>query len=170
MLGDWKGSDSPLRESIVKAAAVDSYLNRVYTNASGGQIEVYVGYYANQQTDKWIHSPKNCLPGGGWEPVRAGRTSIDVGAPSPVVVNEYLIQKGLSRFLVLYWYQERGRVIASEYMAKFWLVADAMTRNRTDGALVRVLSSPDGGEDRARARMVSFLHTLYPELTKAVPD
>jgi EpsI family protein len=87
-----------------------------------------------------------------------------------ITVNEYLIEKGPAQYLVLYWYQAHGRVIASEYSGKAWLVFDAITRNRTDGALVRVLTSTRNGEDQARTRAVQFVQSLYPRLSAFIPD
>jgi EpsI family protein len=81
-----------------------------------------------------------------------------------------VIQQDQNKQLVFYWYQGRGRVIASEYAGKFWMVADAISRNRTDGALVRVITSMNDGEDKARARLVSFTQTLFPSLDKLIPD
>ena len=169
-LDDWRGQDQPLEERIVKAVGVNDYVNRTYADHSGQPIGVYVGFYASQRTGETIHSPKNCLPGTGWEPVRAGRRTIALGSAPPIVVNEYLVEKDSNRYLVLYWYQAHGRVVASEYNGKVWLVVDAITRNRTDGALVRVFTPMKDGEDKARARAVQFVRALYPHLSKFIPD
>ena len=165
----WQGQDDPLGNRIVSALGVSDYVNRSYT--SGGQrIDLYLGYYQSQRTGETIHSPKNCLPGAGWEPVRAGRLTIPMAVSPPIVVNEYLVEKGPAQFLVLYWYQAHGRVIASEYSGKAWLVFDAITRNRTDEALVRVLTPIRNGEDQARARVVQFVQALYPRLSTFIPN
>jgi EpsI family protein len=169
VLESWQGADSPIVPRIVKAVGVDDYLNRVYANRSGNPVAFYVGYYQSQQTGDWVHSPKNCLPGTGWEPVSAGRLTLDVPG-HPVWVNQYLVKKGLDRELVLYWYQARGRVIASEYWGKVWLVADAITRNRTDVALVRISTPTLDGEERARNRAVEFAQAAYPHLNQFLPD
>jgi EpsI family protein len=168
-LGDWQGNDEPLEQRIVEAVGVDEYLNRRYRNKDGRQVEIYVGYYGSQRTGETIHSPKNCLPGAGWQPVRAGHLAIDTPGGAPIVVNEYLIEKGLERVLSLYWYQGRGRVVASEYEAKFWMVLDAMTRNRTDGALVRILTSAKDGDMPARVRVIEFLRVIFPHLKESIP-
>jgi EpsI family protein len=169
-LGNWHGQERALPKRIVDAAGVDDYLNREYLDHSGQSVEVYVGYYGTQRTGETIHSPKNCLPGAGWEPVRAGHLAIPMATASPILVNEYLIEKDGNRDLVLYWYQARGRVIASEYSGKIWLVVDAITRSRTDGALVRLFTSTRDGEDKARERAVKFAQLLYPELSKFIPE
>ena len=170
VLGNWQGADSPIMPRIVKAASVDDYLNRVYTNGSGAPVAFYVGYYESQQTGDWVHSPKNCLPGTGWEAMKAGRVIIDVPGRSPIQVNQYLVKKGLDELVVLYWYQGRGRVIASEYLGKVWLVADAITRNRTDVALVRISTPTGDGEERARKGLVEFAQAAYPRLTQFLPE
>jgi EpsI family protein len=169
-LGDWTGQDSPLAPRITKALGVDDYLSRVYTDGKGHPLGVYIGYYRSQRTGDTIHSPKNCLPGAGWEPVRSGLVTIELPRQPPMRVNEYLIEKGLDRQMVLYWYQGRGRVVASEYWGKLWLVMDAITRNRTDGALVRLVTPILDGEAQARVREVEFVRALYPRLNDFIPD
>jgi EpsI family protein len=166
----WLGHENPLEAQIVSVLGVSDYLNRAYTSSGKLPVDLYVGYYQSQRTGKTIHSPQNCLPGAGWEPVRAGHLTIPITAMPAITVNEYLIEKGPAQYLVFYWYQAHGRVIASEYSGKAWLVIDAMTRNRTDGALVRVLTSTRDGEDQARARAVQFVQGLYPRLGRFIPD
>ncbi len=169
-LEDWKGREQPLEQRFVEAAGVDDYLNRIYVDSGGNPVALYVGYYNSQRTGDTIHSPKNCLPGSGWEPVRSGRLKIEVPNGPPILVNEYVVEKGLERDLVLYWYQGRGRVVASEYWGKVWQVVDAITRNRTDGALVRVWTPTQDGDRKARARAVEFVQTLYPRLSQLLPN
>ncbi len=169
-LANWQGQDQPLELRIVEALGVNDYLNRIYADRSGHSVGLYVGYYQSQRTGQTIHSPKNCLPGAGWEPVRSGRLSIPMATTPPIEVNEYLVEKDAERYLVLYWYQAHGRVVASEYSGKVWLVLDAIARNRTDGALIRLFTPTRGGEDRARARAVQFVQALYPQLSKFIPD
>ncbi len=169
-MGGWLGQDDPLEARIVSALGVSDYAHRAYMRSGGQPVDLYVGYYKSQRTGETIHSPKNCLPGAGWEPVRAGRLTIPMAAAPTIVVNEYLVEKGPAQYLVLYWYQSHGRVIASEYSGKAWLVFDAITRNRTDAALVRVLTTTRNGEDQARARAVQFVQVLYPRLNTFIPD
>ena len=166
----WLGQDDPLEARIVSVLGVTDYANRAYKSSDGEPVNLYVGYYQSQRTGETIHSPKNCLPGAGWEPLRAGRLTIPMAAAPAIVVNEYLVEKGPAQYLVLYWYQSHGRVIASEYSGKAWLVFDALTRNRTDAALVRVLTSTRNGEEKARAHAVQFIQALYPRLNTFIPD
>lgn len=166
----WLGQDDPLEARIVSALGVSDYVSRGYISGGGPPVGLYVGYYQSQRTGETIHSPKNCLPGAGWEPVRGGRLTIPMPAAPAIVVNEFLVEKGPAQYLVLYWYQAHGRVIASEYSGKAWLVFDAITRNRTDAALVRVLTSTTNGEEQARVRVVQFVQGLYPRLNTFIPD
>jgi EpsI family protein len=169
-LGSWAGKDQPLEERIVQAVGVSDYTNRIYFSQEDGFAQLYVGYYASQRTGDTIHSPKNCLPGAGWDPVRSGYARIVVPGGRQIVVNEYVIQQGLDKALVFYWYQGRGRVIASEYSGKFWMVTDAISRNRTDGALVRLVTSMNDGEEKARARLESFAKLVFPRLDAIIPN
>jgi EpsI family protein len=120
-----------------------------------------------------MHSPLNCLPGSGWQPLSSGRQTIQIAGAAPIEVNRYLIQKGGESMLVLYWYQSHGRVIASEYWGKYYMVADAIRMNRTDAALVRVIVPIGGtkaaGEHQAEATGVEFVRALFPLLARHLP-
>jgi len=168
-IGNWQGRPTlPLSERIVAFLGVTEYLSRVYINSGPAPIDLYIGYYQSQRTGETIHSPKNCLPGGGWAPVRSDRIKIPIGAGA-VEVNRYIIQKGLDKALVLYWYYGAGRVIASEYQAKIYLVLDAIRKNRTDGALVRVVFPVIDSEKNAEQEAVDFVKSLFPLLSRNLP-
>jgi EpsI family protein len=169
-LGAWSGEPIPLPERIVDAVGLDDYINRVYRNPGAGAVTLFISYYRTQGTGETIHSPKNCLPGAGWLPLASRRLSIAVAGYAPIAVSEYLVARDTDRVLVLYWYQERGRVIASEYSAKFWLTADAITRDRTDGALVRVTTPVAGDRPAAERRAVAFMRTIFPHLSRYIPN
>ena len=119
-----------------------------------------------------MHSPQNCLPGSGWTPVDFARVELPLSGGANIRVNRYVLAKGLNRLLVLYWYQEHGRVVASEYWAKFYLVSDAIRMNRSDGALVRVMTSLAQNEsmDTAQQRSVALLQDVFPLIHKYVPE
>jgi len=168
-VGNWKGQEQPIPERIVQAVGVSDYTNRVYFQPTEPPVQLYIGYYASQRTGDTIHSPKNCLPGAGWDPISAGYATIPLTTARQIVVNDYVIQKDLNKQMVLYWYQGRGRVIASEYAGKFWTVTDAISRNRTDGALVRLVTPINGNEASARARLVDFTQGLFPQLDEIIP-
>lgn len=170
-LGNWSGTDAaPLDANTMRVLGVDDYVLRGYATPAA-QVGLYIGYYRSQRQGDTIHSPMNCLPGAGWVPVEGGRTTI-AGASGPVEVNRYLIQKGEDRQVALYWYQGRGRTVASEYWSKIFLVWDAARRNRTDGALVRVLSPVAYGEDPTEAdrRAAGFAADIFPLLARFVPE
>jgi EpsI family protein len=168
-LATWTGEERPIQDRIVQAVSVSDYTNRVYVDQADASVQVYIGYYVTQRTGDTIHSPKNCLPGAGWDPIHSGYATVSVPGGRRIVVNEYVIQQDLDKEMVFYWYQGRGRVIASEYWGKFWMVADAISRNRTDGALVRLITPMDDGEVNARARLVGFTRLLFPHLDNIIP-
>ncbi|MGH9486272.1 MAG: exosortase C-terminal domain/associated protein EpsI [Terriglobales bacterium] len=130
--------------SVLKAS---DYLLRDYRMQggplAGAQAQLFVAYYRNQSAGDAMHSPKNCLPGAGWEPVTNDRIPLGMNAPDgkPALVNRYVVENSGARDIVLYWYQAQGRIIASEYWGKFYLVWDAMREHRRDGAIVRVVVS-----------------------------
>ena len=170
-LASWNGKEEPIDEKILQAVGVSDYTNRAYLDQTSKAVQLYVGFYASQRTGDTIHSPKNCLPGEGWDPIRSGYATISVPGGRRIVVNEYVIERDQDqdKQLVFYWYQGRGRVIASEYRAKFWMVADAISRNRTDSALIRLITPMSDGEAKARARLETFTQLLFPNLDDLIP-
>jgi EpsI family protein len=167
-ISSWHSEDLPFDAEDIKKIGVDDYTNREYFGGSR-PIELYIGYYKDQRSGDAIHSPKNCLPGAGWEPVRSTRVQIGSG-DKPVLVNEYIVEKGTSRDLVLYWYQTHGRIVASEYWAKFWLVADGVRHRSTDGAMIRVWTTAEDGEESAQARATDFARRVYPQVSEFLPN
>lgn len=173
-LGEWQGQRAPdLEADVIQVLGVDDYLSRIYSLNGEPILSVYVGYYESQRRGDTIHSPMNCLPGAGWTPVSAERTQITTDAGVPIDVNRVLIQKGEERQVALYWYQGRGRSVANEYWSKAFLVWDAATRNRTDGALVRVISpvrpsDPSGAVADERTRR--FVRAAYPHFASYLPE
>jgi len=171
----WRGHlNKPLDADVLRVLGADDYMTRTYSSPSGVIADLYVGYYASQREGDTIHSPLNCLPGSGWEPVKRERTAIDVGAAQPIVVNQLLIQNGLDRQAVLYWYQSHGRVVASEYWGRAYLALDALRLNRTDGAIVRVVVpvAADDQDAEAAAQHVAqqFTRLVYPIVTSYLPN
>ena len=133
-------------------------------------VYLYVGYYQSQRTGATYHSPKNCLPGAGWQFVDSEQIPVMLARGDAPVINKVVIQKGLDKQVILYWYQDRGRIIASEYWAKGFLVWDSMTKKRTDGSLVRT-SVPVVGksEEQAFAEGFEFLRDVFPLLGQYLP-
>lgn len=178
VLDDWRGrQEPPLRDDILAVLGVDDYLTRVYFNEGlKSGVGIYIGYYGSQRQGDTMHSPQNCLPGAGWEFVNHSLVPVTVptdltsGGSRDVVVNRYLIRKGLDQQIVLYWYQAHDRVVASEYWAKYYLIRDAMRMNRTDGALVRVTAPVLAtGEAAAEETAKSFVRALFPRLSTYIP-
>jgi len=177
-VGTWRGvQEPPFDPRVLAQLGVDDYVTRTYYSSERSAVGLYIGYYGSQRQGDTMHSPKNCLPGSGWEPLSNAVLPIRVSsggssAPSEMIeVNRYLIQKGMDRQLVLYWYQSHGRVVASEYWAKYYLVRDAVRLNRTDGALIRTVTPivGDDGETHAEALAVGFVKDLFPTLDGYIP-
>lgn len=171
----WSGRDGPrFTEEIEKVLGVDEYLNRYYFAPGEPFASLYVGYYQSQREGDTIHSPLNCLPGAGWMPVVTGRTEIKVeGRESPIIVNQFVIEKGLDRQVVLYWYQSHGRVVASEYWSKAYLIYDAVRLNRSEAAMIRVISPvlpSDGNDAAAIQRATAFVQAVFPHLGRSLPS
>lgn len=174
--GAWSATaDSPLDEEILKVLGVDDYVSRIYYRPDRAAVGLYMGYYGSQRQGDTIHSPQNCLPGAGWEAVAQGRLRIANadGRGRDMIVNRYIVQKGLERQLVLYWYQSHGRVVASEYWSKFYLIADAIRINRTDGAMVRVIAPMAAGDETgasAEGAAEDFVRAIVPALPAYLPE
>lgn len=168
-------ADAPLDDDVLKVLGVDDYLSRIYYGPGRSAVGLYMGFYASQRQGDTIHSPLNCLPGAGWEPVEQGRLHIANadGQGRDITVNRYIVQKGLERQLVLYWYQAHGRVVASEYTSKAYLIHDAIRMNRTDGSMVRVIAPLHGlQDDGAAAEQLAqeFVRAIFPSLPAYLPQ
>jgi EpsI family protein len=168
-LAYWHGEERPLQRQVIDVVSASDLINRLYFDPTGQPILLYIGYYESQRTGSTIHSPKNCLPGAGWEPIHSGRATISLRDGREIVVNESVIQRDQDRQLVFYWYQGRGRVLADEYVGKFWMVADAISRNRTDGALIRVITPITDEQPAPRNRLMVFTQALVPYLDEFIP-
>jgi EpsI family protein len=167
-LQGWQGRDVALDDDVLAQLGVDDYINRRYVAADAPAVALYVGYYASQRQGDTIHSPQNCLPGAGWRPVTAERTTVDLGGRT-IPVNRFIIQKGLDRQAVFYWYQGRSRVVASELANKAWLMLDAARLRRTDGGLVRAITPVSSTPDAAFAALTTFSTALFPYLSSRLP-
>jgi EpsI family protein len=176
-LDGWQGQRLPdFEDRIEKVLGVDEYLNAAYVSRGRPSVGLYMGYYASQREGDTMHSPLNCLPGAGWLPVQQRRTTIDVEdsrGPRSIEVNNFIIEKGLERQVVIYWYQSHGRVVASEYYGKVYLVLDAVRLNRTDGAMIRVvvpiLGSEAGAQQHAEQAGINFTRVLFRQLDRFLP-
>ncbi len=172
VIGAWRGvNDTALAPDVLQMLKLSDYLMRRYVDPAGDSTWLYIGYWQSRRRGADIHSPKNCLPGGGWEPVEATRLTIPVGgSKGPVTVNRYLIQKDRQMQVVIYWFQAQGTVVAGELGAKIQMVRSAIYQNRTDGALVRLSSPVSGTVQETTDRMVQYVQMLYPVLRDYLPD
>jgi EpsI family protein len=136
-LGDFTGTPNPpLNDAVLGRLLADSYLSRTYHSGSI-QADLFIAFYARQRSGESMHSPKHCLPGAGWEIWDYGSTEIPVDGHL-VLVNKYSVQRAGDRRLVLYWYQSKTRIVASEYLGKLLLARDALLQNSTAGSIVRI--------------------------------
>ncbi|HKD86222.1 MAG TPA: EpsI family protein [Terriglobales bacterium] len=164
---DWK-----LDKETLDILKVTDYLNRGYWTPGMNQdlLGLYIGYFRSQRTGASIHSPKNCLPGAGWNPVQASVYQLPLDGGRTVPVNLYILRKALDEEMVLYWYQSHGRIIASEYWGKFYLVYDALRLNRTDAALVRITVPVDNGDEAtAKRRAITFAKQVASDVDQIIP-
>lgn len=176
----WVGQELGLAEDVLEKLQVSDYMMRVYVPANdlnqdeeavqNGHVSLYVGFYQSQRTGATYHSPKNCLPGAGWQIAESKTVPISLADGSVITINKVMIQKGLERQIILYWYHDRGRIIASEYWAKAWMVWDAMSINRTDGALVRISVPVVTDSEQAFRQGVGFLKDMWDDLLTHMPD
>ena len=175
-LGDWRQVGAPitLEESVASNLAADDYHSISLANPSAAaQVGFFSAWYADQ-SEGGVHSPEICLPGGGWEIAWLERTDIteEMNWPTPFNINRAIIQKGETRMMVYYWFEQKGRKIAWDMSAKFWLMADGIRTGRTDGALVR-LTTPiraDEEDADAEARLRDVLNNVVERLPRFIPD
>jgi len=161
-IAGFTGSDGPpLDERVLSKLLCDAYLSRLYRN-SNIEADLFIAYYAQQRAGESMHSPKHCLPGAGWEIWDYASTDIPVGNRS-FKVNKYAISHESNRSLVLYWYQSKTRIIASEYLGKILLARDALLQHGTAGSIVRVIV-PDRPGALAEAR--TFASGVIPQVER----
>ncbi|TMQ28557.1 MAG: VPLPA-CTERM-specific exosortase XrtD [Nitrospirae bacterium] len=173
-LDGWVGTSLTMEKQYIDVLRFDDYVLADYRFDVGQSVNLYVAYYRSQRKGQSAHSPQSCLPGGGWE--ISSFNSMDLPARSGMVrslhVNRALIQKDSQKQIVLYWFKQRDRILNNEYLVKFYLFWDALSRGRTDGALVRITSlvGPGETEDIVDQRLLRFVSTIEPELARYVPD
>jgi EpsI family protein len=171
-VGDWHMTAQGVMEPEVQAVLrADDYLNRYYEDGSGRKANFYVAYWRSQRAGQTPHSPKNCLPGSGWIWTVSDTIAIDVpGRTQPIGVNRYIVSKGEYKSVVLYWYQSRDRVVASEYKAAVFSVADALRYNHTDTSLVRiVVGVGPQGEKAANETATDMVKAFFATLRQYFP-
>ena len=178
-LGSWSSVDVPIETAVLRILGDGQFLNRLYyldaqkaESPIGTPVSLFIAYFPSQRTGTSIHSPQNCLPGAGWSFESSGKTTITDTRGQGYRVGDYMITDGTNRQEVLYWYRSHGRTVASDYAAKVDLIVDAARLNRTDGALVRVITPVGRNETdlHAHQRLVSFASLSAPLLPSFIPD
>lgn len=177
-IGGWNAQDFPLDNETLSVLGDGRFLNRVYSDVGPNgrtlvpPVSLFIGYFPTQRSGQSIHSPQNCLPGAGW----AFLSSQVINLPSvngrPYPVGEYLIGNAGEKQVVLYWYLAHGRSVANDYKAKAYMMLDALRWNRTDGALVRIVTqvAPNESLDTAQQRAIHFASQVTPLLPKFIPN
>ena len=172
-LDGWTSTDIPIDKETLDILGPGDFLLRLYENQdpSPTYVDLFIAYFRSQRAGDTMHSPQNCLPGAGWTPVENTHITLSLPGHVPFPANRYVIAKGDSRQLVLYWYWAHDRGVASEYWAKFYLVADSIKLNRSDGALVRITLPMYPGEssDAAERRLLPFTSDVVPLLDNYIP-
>ena len=171
-LGEWrqKGDELRFSEATESVLRVSDYTQRYYSLPDGRIANLYVGYYASQRTGVTYHSPQNCLPGAGWVMREPQLIEIKTPRGKTFKANRYRIENGAFDEIMIYWYQGRGRTEASEYRDKFNTIWDSALRRRSDGAMVRVMTSVGGDEDRATEAAIDLSAQLADNLSEFVPE
>lgn len=171
--GEWhllqEGYVDAETQAILKA---DDTLTRTYaSDKQRTPANLFVAYFKTQRSGQAPHSPKNCLPGAGWEAMSTSLLQVPIPGESPITINLYVVARGEQKSLVLYWYQMQHRVVASEYKAKVLLVADAIRYNRSDTSLVKVVVPVINGDDQgATERAIAFIQSFYLPLRQHLPS
>lgn len=170
-IGAWRktGNDQILDDETLKVLRASDYLSREFRTSDGKVANLYVGYYASQRTGATYHSPLNCLPGSGWTLSQPGKATIALPDGSTFVANKYVIQNGDYRSMMIYWYQGRGRNVASEYWGKVYTVFDSVRLRRSDGAMVRVTVPIGDSEAAAEQTAIGFASSASSVLPEFVP-
>jgi EpsI family protein len=168
----WLSTDVPLSKDVLDVLGPGDFLTREYQSGSSTPaVGLFIAYFPSQRSGDTIHSPKNCLPGAGWAPLRSDRITLNLNGHAPFKANRYLIALGQERQLVLYWYWAHDRAVASEYWAKYYLVLDSIRMRRSDGSLIRLTTKFLPGEsiDSAQQRLLTLANNIVPVIDNYVP-
>ena len=172
-LNGWiSDGEIPMSKEVLAVLGPGDFLLRGYQNtAASSYVNLFIAYFPSQRAGDTIHSPKNCLPGAGWTPIQSDRITVSLPGQTPFKANRYLIAQGEERQLVLYWYWAHNRAVASEYSAKFYLIADSIRMRRSDGSLIRFTTQLGHGEsiESAQARVLSLANDTVPLINEYVP-
>jgi len=170
----WQGNTFPLEREYIDALRFDDYVLADYHIAGGSSVNFYVAYYASQRKGQSAHSPRTCIPGGGWEitSLRTMEAPTNDAATASLHVNRLVIQKADAKQIVYYWFKQRDRIVTNEYLVKWFLMWDALTKQRTDGALIRLSAAVQPGQDEGEVDRVllDFTKAVNPFISRYVPD
>jgi EpsI family protein len=163
----------PVEPEVQEVLKADDTLSRAYASATQpAQAGLFVAFFRSQQAGQAPHSPKNCLPGSGWEQVKSGTIQIPIaGRTEPIEINRYIVARGDNKSMVFYWYQSHGRVVASEYWSKIYLVWDSMHSHRSDTALVRIVVPVINSDEAAAEKTATeFVRASFGGLANLLPS
>ena len=172
-IGQWEGRRDTLATVYLDALSLDDYALINYQAPGAAPVNFYAAYYRTQDSNRHVHSPRDCIPGGGWQMQKLEeRTFPGRDGASAFHVNRAIIQLGPNRQIVYFWYQERGRHLTNDYLAKWYLFWDSLTRRRTDGALVRFVAPiPTGGDEaKVDATLLELVGEIVPTLERYIPN
>lgn len=172
-LGPWSGTDLSIDSETLQVLGPGDFLLREYRDDDSPRsvADLFIAYFPSQRVGDTIHSPKNCLPGSGWTPIQNRKITLSLPGHTPFPANRYVIVKGDARSIVLYWYWAHDRGLASEYVSKYYQIADSVRMHRSDGALVRISSPMNSSEspEEAEHRLLPFAGQLLPLLGQYIP-
>ncbi len=172
-IGEWVGEEEHFDQKVYDVLGVDdSYLANYYTQ-DGRYVQLYIGYYESQREGVQIHSPKHCMPGGGWNITESSIEEVAFAGDNPhkIKVIKLLLEKDGQKQVVLYWYQSNGRFISSEYTQRIYMVIDSITKHRTDGSFIRIIAPvADNNEEMALKNLKGFAEKLIPILKEYIPS
>lgn len=171
-VGDWQGGpNQPLPASVLEVLGVDGYVSRDYILPDKGRVNFYASFFTSTQGTKSYHSPRNCMPGSGWNVDTLKKVPLSMAGLKPLTVSRMIMEKGSDHLVALYWYQGRGRVMATEYTERIYRVLDSLLHQRTDGAFIRIIAdAPRGRIPDAEKLVTDFARTVIPELNRFLPQ
>jgi len=175
VIADWRGNETAMEQEFIDVLKFDDYLLANYWRPGDrSPVNLYIAYYDSQRKGASIHSPAACLPGGGWTTESQSVVKIDNVGPNgePLMVNRHVISMGKERQVVYYWFEQRGRNLTNEYLVKWYMFQDALTKNRTDGALVRLTTGLSDVADieQADEQLAQYLRDVYPKINYFIPQ
>lgn len=170
-VGEWRGARQAMEQKFINELDLTDYVIVNYQNPAGREVNFYTAYYASQRKGESIHSPATCLPGSGWVFEESGDTRIALPVGRSMTVNRAFMQKGTVKELTYYWFPQRGRVLTNAWQLKLYTFWDALTRQRTDGALVRIITPvyPNERIESAEERLQAFTRQIVPVLDGYLP-